>query len=114
MTELSPLRNQLLGRYLVPLSVRKVSQLIPGGHQEGKHEVVHQVQDFECVTRALGNTHSRLRHLVLWLVATPDVSHTQEKYKRKPQLGEAPSIRSKCAWLSCGVLIISSLVCDIY
>ena len=33
----------------------------------------------------------------------------QEKYKRKPQLGEPPSIRSKCAWLSCGVLIISSL-----
>ena len=44
------------------------------------------------------------------LVATPDVSRTQEKYKRKLQLGKAPSIRSKCAWLSCGVLIISSLV----
>ena len=33
----------------------------------------------------------------------------QEKYRRKPQLSQAPSIRSKCAWLSCGVLIISSL-----
>ena len=30
----------------------------------------------------------------------------QEKYKRKPQLGKAPSIPSKCACLSCGVLII--------
>ena len=37
----------------------------------------------------------------------------QEKYKRKPQLGKAPSIRSKCALLSCGVLIISSLVIPI-
>ena len=35
---------------------------------------------------------------------------SQEMYIRKPQLGEAPSIRSKCAWLSCGVLIISSLI----
>ena len=34
----------------------------------------------------------------------------QEKYRRKSQLSQAPSIRSKCAWLSCGVLIISSLV----
>ena len=33
-----------------------------------------------------------------------------EKYRRKPQLSQAPSIRSKCAWLSCGVLIISSLI----
>ena len=44
LTKLSPLRNQFLGLYLVPLSVRKVSQLIPGGQQEGKYEVVHQVQ----------------------------------------------------------------------
>ena len=28
----------------VPLSVRKVSQVIPGGQQEGEHGVVHQVQ----------------------------------------------------------------------
>ena len=44
LTKLSPLRNQFLGLSLVPLSFRKVSQLIPGGQQEGKHEVVHQVQ----------------------------------------------------------------------
>ena len=44
------------------------------------------------------------------LVTTPDVSSTQEKYKRKPQLGEAPSIHRKCDWLNCGVLIILSLV----
>ena len=30
---------------LVPLSVRKVSQVIPGGQQEGEHGVVHQVQE---------------------------------------------------------------------
>ena len=29
---------------LVPLSVRKVSQVIPGRQQEGEHGVVHQVQ----------------------------------------------------------------------
>ena len=29
---------------LCTLSVRKVSQVIPGGQQEGEHEVVHQVQ----------------------------------------------------------------------
>ena len=29
---------------LVPLSVQKVTQFIPGGQQEGEHGVVHQVQ----------------------------------------------------------------------
>ena len=29
---------------LVPLSIRRVSQVIPGGQQEGEHGSVHQVQ----------------------------------------------------------------------
>ena len=39
---------------LVPLTVRKVSQVIPGGKQEGEHEVVHHVQGEYYQIKVLG------------------------------------------------------------